>query len=82
MATWLLIAKGFKISSLTTLIATTLSPLYFWVFSDGNGWLTLGVTFMAIMIFWRHESNIRNLLAGKEDKIQSKEGAESVTDGE
>ncbi|WP_308873577.1 glycerol-3-phosphate 1-O-acyltransferase PlsY [Thiothrix subterranea] len=82
VATWLVMAKGFKISSLAALIATALSPVYFWVLSDGNGWLTLGVLFMAIMIFWRHESNIRNLLSGKEDKIQSKEGAEGVTDEE
>lgn len=75
VATWLLMAKGFKISSLAALIATALSPLYFWFFSNGHGWLTLGVVFMAILIFWRHESNIRNLLSGKEDKIQSKEGA-------
>jgi glycerol-3-phosphate acyltransferase PlsY len=75
-------AKGFKISSLAALIATALSPVYFWILSNGNGWLTLGVLLIAVLIFWRHESNIRNLLSGKEDKIQSKEGAESVTDEE
>lgn len=75
VATWLLMAKGFKISSLAALIATALSPLYFWLLSNGHGWLTLGVALMAVLIFWRHESNIRNLLSGKEDKIQSKEGA-------
>jgi glycerol-3-phosphate acyltransferase PlsY len=74
VATWLLMAKGFKISSLAALIATALSPLYFWLLT-GHGWLTLGVTFIAIMIFWRHQSNIRNLLSGKEDKIKSREAA-------
>jgi glycerol-3-phosphate acyltransferase PlsY len=82
VATWLIMAKGFKISSLAALIATALSPMYFWVLSNGNGWLTLGVLLIAVLIFWRHESNIRNLLSGKEDKIQSKEGAEAVTDEE
>jgi glycerol-3-phosphate acyltransferase PlsY len=82
VATWLIMAKGFKISSLAALIATALSPVYFWVLSNGNGWLTLGVLLIAVLIFWRHESNIRNLLSGKEDKIQSKEGAEAVTDEE
>lgn len=83
VATWLVMAKGFKISSLAALIATALSPVYFWVLS-GHGWLTLGVTFMAVLIFWRHQSNIRNLLSGKEDKIQSREGveAETITDEE
>ena len=75
VATWLLMAKGFKISSLAALIATALSPLYFWLIT-GHGMLTLGVTVMALLIFWRHQSNIRNLLSGTEDKIQSREGAE------
>lgn len=79
VATWLIMAKGFKISSLAALIATALSPIYFWVLSDGHGWLTLGVAFMAVLIFWRHQSNIRNLLSGKEDKIQSREGADAET---
>ncbi len=74
VATWLLMAKGFKISSLAALIATALSPLYFWLIT-GHGMLTLGVTVMALLIFWRHQSNIRNLLSGTEDKIQSREGA-------
>ncbi|MEZ5454359.1 MAG: glycerol-3-phosphate 1-O-acyltransferase PlsY [Thiothrix sp.] len=75
VATWLLMAKGFKISSLAALIATALSPLYFW-FITQHIWPTLGVLFMAVLIFWRHQSNIRNLLSGKEDRIQSKEGAD------
>lgn len=71
---WLLMAKGFKISSLAALIATALSPLYFWLIT-GHGGLTLGVAFMAVLIFWRHQSNIRNLLSGKEDQIKSREAA-------
>jgi glycerol-3-phosphate acyltransferase PlsY len=79
VATWMLMAKGFKISSLAALIATALSPLYFWLIT-GHGGLTLGVIFMAILIFWRHQSNIRKLLSGEEDKIQSREGAEQGGD--
>lgn len=82
VATWLIMAKGFKISSLAALIATALSPVYFWLLSDGHGILTLGVVVIAALIFWRHQSNIRNLLSGKEDKIQTKEGAEVITDEE
>ena len=79
IATWLVMAKVFKISSLSALIATALSPLYFWILT-AHGPLALGVLFMAILIFWRHQSNIRNLLSGKEDKIQSREGAEADDD--
>lgn len=71
---WLLMAKGFKISSLAALIATALSPLCFWLIT-GHGGLTLGVICMAVLIFWRHQSNIRNLLSGTEDQIKSREAA-------
>lgn len=70
VATWLIMAKGFKISSLAALIATALSPFYFYAFTNSHP-LTFGITFIAVMIFWRHRSNIENLLSGKEDKIKA-----------
>ena len=69
VATWLIMAKGFKISSLAALIATALSPLYFWMIT-GHAQLTLGVGVIAVLIFWRHRSNIQKLLDGSEDKIK------------
>ncbi|QTR52639.1 glycerol-3-phosphate 1-O-acyltransferase PlsY [Thiothrix unzii] len=69
VATWLVMAKGFKISSLAALIATALSPLYFWMIT-GHAQLTLGVGVIAVLIFWRHRSNIQKLLDGSEDKIK------------
>ena len=69
VATWLIMAKGFKISSLAALIATALSPLYFWLIT-GHAQLTLGVCVIAVLIFWRHRSNIQKLLDGSEDKIK------------
>ena len=69
VATWLIMAKGFKISSLAALIATALSPLYFWMIT-GHTQLTLGVGVIAVLIFWRHRSNIQKLLDGSEDKIK------------
>ena len=69
VTTWLIMAKGFKISSLAALIATALSPLYFWMIT-GHAQLTLGVGVIAVLIFWRHRSNIQKLLDGSEDKIK------------
>lgn len=69
VATWLIMAKGFKISSLAALIATALSPLYFWMIT-GHAQLTLGIGVIAVLIFWRHRSNIQKLLDGSEDKIK------------
>ena len=70
VATWLIMAKGFKISSLAALIATALSPLYFWLIT-GHAQLTLGISVIAVLIFWRHRSNIQKLLDGSEDKIKA-----------
>lgn len=69
VATWLIIAKGFNISSLAALVATALSPLYFWLIT-GHAPLTLGVGVIAVLIFWRHRSNIQKLLEGSEGKIK------------
>ena len=66
--TWLFMAKIVKISSLSALVATLLAPVY--VFYWFNSAATLGVTiFMTVILFWRHRSNIQNLLSGKEGKI-------------
>ena len=70
VATWLFMAKGLKISSLAALIASALAPLYFYLFTDSIQ-LTYGIIFISILIFWRHRSNIQNLLDGSEDKIQA-----------
>jgi glycerol-3-phosphate acyltransferase PlsY len=70
VATWLLIAKGFKISSLAALIAIALSPLYFYFFTHSLN-LSYGLILIALLIFWRHRSNIQNLLNGTEDKIKA-----------
>jgi glycerol-3-phosphate acyltransferase PlsY len=70
VATWLLIAKGFKISSLAALIAVILSPLYFYAFTNSLN-LSYGLLVMALFIIWRHRSNIQNLINGSESKIKA-----------
>ena len=66
--TWLLVAKGLKISSLSALIATALAPVYVWLIMGDNVLIVL-TTLMTIILFWRHKSNIQNLLSGAEGKI-------------
>lgn len=66
---WLFFAKVLKISSLAALIATLLAPLIFYFFTH-SGSLALGMLLMTALIWWRHQSNISNLLSGKEAKIQ------------
>jgi len=69
--TWLIIAKGFKISSLSALIATALAPLYVWLIM-GHMELVIITAVMTVILFWRHKSNIQKLLSGAEGKIGKK----------
>ena len=65
---WLVMAFGLKISSLAALTATVLSPVLAWVFIDETSWCWT-VLIIAILVLYRHKSNIQNLLSGKETKI-------------
>jgi len=75
--TWLIMAKGFKISSLSALVATLLAPLYVFLIMvlylkmhmDLALPLIISTAVMTAILFWRHRSNIQNLLSGKEGKI-------------
>lgn len=70
VATWLFVAKVLKISSLSALIATLLTPLYFYLFTE-NIEATYIVGLMCLWIFYTHKSNIKRLLSGDEDSIKS-----------
>jgi acyl phosphate:glycerol-3-phosphate acyltransferase len=71
---WLFVAKVLKISSLSALVCMALAPLLVWLFwshHPGEG-LTLVVGMqvtITLILFWRHRSNIRNLLSGTEGKL-------------
>jgi glycerol-3-phosphate acyltransferase PlsY len=68
LATWLVVAKVFKISSLSALIAAALAPLYMWWLRPEPELIIISVV-MSIILIWRHRSNIRNLLHGSETRI-------------
>lgn len=69
LATWLVMAKVFKISSLAALTAACLAPLYFWLI-DANVPLLATSVIMSAMLIFRHRRNIQNLLKGTEDTIR------------
>lgn len=71
--TWLLIAKGFKISSLAALIATLLAPLYVWLIIGPSPELIVTTAVMTLILFWRHRSNIQRLLSGEEGLLSKKD---------
>lgn len=78
VATWLIIAFFFRYSSLAALIAAAFAP-FFAFFLHGMGRFTLegaaGVTVIALLIAWRHQANIRNLIAGTEGRIGGGSGS-------
>lgn len=70
-ATWLAMALLFRISSLSALTAALLAPAYTWWLTSSRA-LSVAVVVMSALLFWRHRSNIRNLLQGTESRIGSK----------
>ena len=67
---WLLVAKVMKMSSLAALLSMALAPIMVWLFWPAAELLMMQIL-MSALLLWRHRSNIRNLLAGTEDKITS-----------
>lgn len=68
IATWLVMAKLFKISSLSAITAATLTPLYMWWLRPEKEFIIISII-ITVLLIWRHRSNIRNLIKGTEGKI-------------
>ncbi|RDI41517.1 glycerol-3-phosphate 1-O-acyltransferase PlsY [Aquicella lusitana] len=68
IATWLIVAFLFRYSSLASLVASLLAPLYAWFFMPSLIFPAI-IALMSLMLVYRHRSNIANLFAGKESKI-------------
>jgi glycerol-3-phosphate acyltransferase PlsY len=65
---WLTMAFGFKISSLAALVVAALMPLgMFYVY--GNALVAWAMVPIALLLFWRHKTNIRQLVEGRERSI-------------
>lgn len=66
---WLFMAFVVKISSLSALVATATAPIWIWLLTRSTE-ITVAVALMTLLLYWRHRSNIQNLLKGTEGKIQ------------
>ena len=71
-ATWLLVAKVSKYSSLASLIALTLSPIYA-LFIIKQVTIFPPLFLMVILIIYKHRNNITRLMDGTEPKIMLKQ---------
>ncbi len=70
LVTWLVMAKVFKVSSLSALVAASLTPLYTWLLAPVNVYISLSFA-ISLLLLWRHRSNIQRLLSGEEGKIKN-----------
>ena len=70
-ATWLLVALVGRISSLSALVSTALSPLYAWQIREDLQ-LAEMCAILAVLVWIRHWQNIVRLIRGQEPKIGSK----------
>ena len=72
---WLLTAFVSKLSSLSALVSALSAPFILW-YSSHSPELTVMLGLMTALLFWRHRSNVRNIIDGKEHKIGVKKKAE------
>lgn len=71
LATWLLMAWLFRISSLAALTAAALAPVFVW-FLVHSAVLTAAALTMTFLLISRHRGNIERLLQGEESRIGEK----------
>jgi len=67
MATWLIVAYFWRISSLSALVAAALAPAYTIAF--GNFPYALLALVLAVILFFTHHANIHRLWLGQEPRI-------------
>jgi glycerol-3-phosphate acyltransferase PlsY len=71
LLSWVIIAVFFRYSSLASLVAAAFAPFYqalIW----GIEPVLLAIGIMSLLLIWRHEGNIKKLLAGTESKLGQK----------
>ena len=72
---WLFVAYVLNISSLAALVAMALAPAVVWFFWPEPSLVVIQII-ISLVLFWRHRSNIRNLISGEEGKISNEQGPE------
>lgn len=68
LAVWLLTAAITRISALSALVSAFSSPFIVWYLINSPVYIAATI-FMTTLLIWRHRSNIRNMIEGKEHKI-------------
>ncbi|VEG92172.1 glycerol-3-phosphate 1-O-acyltransferase PlsY [Legionella spiritensis] len=76
IATWLVVANYSRYSSLASMTAITLAPVYS-AFTIGQVDIIVPLFFIAVFILFQHRNNITRLIDGEEPKILFRQGSEN-----
>ena len=71
LMTWLITSFLFRYSALSAIVSFTFLPIYTWL-SYENYTITSIYLILAIVVIYKHKTNIKNLLNNEETKIGSK----------
>ena len=83
IATWGIIAIFFRYASLASLVAAAFAPFFAFFLYGMNRFAlepAVGLTVIALLIAWRHQTNVRNLLAGTESRIGQQDSRAGIQD--
>jgi acyl phosphate:glycerol-3-phosphate acyltransferase len=71
LITWVIVFTISRISSLSAIVAAALSPIFAWFLLPYKDYVLLMLV-MAVMLVWRHKTNIQKLFAGTESGFKKK----------
>lgn len=74
VVTWITIVMFFRYSSLASMISALFAVFFTLILFNAAHPFFIAVVVIALLLIWRHRSNIRNLLAGRETKLGAKAG--------
>lgn len=70
LAVWILVILLFRISALSALVSAFSSPFITWYF-EGPTTLISAVTIMAVLLIWRHRSNIKKIIEDRNSQTST-----------
>jgi glycerol-3-phosphate acyltransferase PlsY len=80
---WVVMALGFRYSSLASITAAVLAPVVYVLAGDAlwtkNASVALGISVIALFLLYRHAENINRLIKGTESKLGKKERPTQAT---
>lgn len=72
VGTWLIMVIFFRMSSLASITAAAFAPFATWMFFGFAHPFFVSVAVMAVLLIYRHQANIKKILAGTESKLGQK----------